>query len=174
MREEPKRLAGILEVLHYVNQFKIMGVRRPASFLVGAGKDTRAVLNVSSYDVTHVALSRLDGVEVSDSYHPMFRDDAWSELIEVPLRAMSSSPNRHYHVPVGQEQVTVIGFIPRVPYEWHEEGNHGGLEWVEPGSADYLANLTSRVDRSSSIVLMTRRGMVSHIGPILEQAFLVT
>lgn len=173
MDEEHASIAGLLEVLQYVNQYKIMGITRPATFLVGAGKDTRAVLNVSNHDVTHVALSRLDGVEANDSYYPAFKDDAWSEFLEPPLRSRDSPP-RHYHVPVKQDQVTVVGFIPDVPHDWYDKENYDGLDWVEPRSADYLANLTSRVNRVSGIVLMSRRGLVAYIGPILEQAYLVT
>lgn len=177
-REEQRERAykAALKLLVHCNQFEILGISVPTSFLIDFS-DERAILDVTAPDKTNFSLvSNTDSKELSGLY-PRYNEGVWSEA----LTDQDIAGQRvQYARPRSQGEIRVIGGVeprpdrvqdsgPVLRSAWHlDEGTSHGVTWSKASEAWFMPHLGSY--RDGDHVVMMKNDSVAITGMVLASA----
>ncbi len=184
-RRERDSLSALLSLLENIDQFQVLGIKVPTSFILQF-ESSRTILDVVTHDRAFLSLAagEIDMLP-EQSEAPSYRNGRWSEM----FLNMSLKLTRYIHNPQMMGRVDVVGFLPSgalrheglqddvvVEGEFSElgEGFSGITQapaWTAPSEAWYLPKLTPRLSQGSEVVVRNRHsGHLARIGSIQSSA----
>jgi len=176
-------LAGF-GLLRNINQFKVMGVNKPTSFMLQFGP-ARTVLDVKTHDTTFLGLSAQEASEVlpEQSEAPEYTKGVWVE------RYLDHDGEEaqfvHKFSTIGR--VNVVGFVPAREFRsrdsegdviHHDDSELGegpaqlrvAPSWSAPETAWYLPKLVPEHTEHAHVVVRQRNGHLALVGTVQAQA----
>ena len=183
-QREKRGFAAVLNLLENVDQFNVLGISGPASFLLQLGA-SRTILDVSTNDSARLFLTTQE-IEVlpEQTEEAKFAEGRWQEMYLADETELWLS-----HQPEAPTQVVVVGFVPAEALHYRMEDTFEVISeervelgegiadpvvipvWTEPTQAWFLQYLEATPKKHSEVVARNHHGLLAIIGSIQAQAF---
>lgn len=183
-RREKKGFAAVLDLLVNVDQFNVLGINGPASFLLQLGA-SRTILDVSANDSARLFLTTQE-IEVlpEQTEEAKFAGGRWQEMYLADQTELWLS-----HQPEAPTQVVVVGFVPAEALHYRMEDTFEVISdervelgegiadpivipvWTKPSEAWFLQYMEATPKKHSEVVARNQNGLLAIIGSIQAQAF---